>query len=63
MQKNRKHIKQSKGERLHWVSISGDQNSVVYSVTLNSRFLKPVRVSEIRNNKASLNTNLKLLVP
>lgn len=63
MQKNRKHIKLSKGERLHWVNVSGDENSVVYRVTLDSRFLKPVRVSETRNSKVALNTNLKFLVP
>lgn len=63
MLKSRKHIKQSKGERLAWISVSSEKASAVYRSSLDGRFLKPVRVSEEQGNTMPINANNKLLVP
>ena len=63
MNENRRHIKPSKGERLRWVEVSNQKNTVVYSVSLESKLFKNVRFSEVKNIKATLNSNHNLLVP
>jgi hypothetical protein len=63
MAKDRKHIKRSKGERLHWANAATEKASVVYRSALDGRFLQPARVSENQNNAASARPDHKLLVP
>ena len=64
MQKSRKHIKRSKGERLHWtIASSGEATYVVHRASLDGRFLQPARVSDERGANVSVRSNNKLLVP
>lgn len=64
MQKNRKHIKRSKGERLHWkIASGGEATNVVYISSLEGRFLQPAHVSDKRSANDSIRSNNKLLVP
>ena len=64
MQKNCKHIKRSKGERLHWkIASGGEATNVVYISSLEGRFLQPAHVSDKRSVNDSVRSNNKLLVP
>ncbi len=63
MLKDRKHIKQSKGQRLHWANVAAEKDTIVYRVALDSRFLQSVRISEKQNSTVSLRNEHKLLVP
>lgn len=60
----RKHIRRSKGERLHWKIASGGQaTNVVYISSLDGRFLQPAHVSDKKGAIDSVRSNNKLLVP
>jgi hypothetical protein len=62
--RNRKHIKKSKGERLHWkIASGGEATNVVYISSLEGRFLQPAHVSDKRGANDSVRSKSKLLVP
>ena len=63
MFKDRKHIKQSKGQRLHWTNVATEKAALVYRVSLDSRFLQSARISEKHSSTVSLRNEHKLLVP
>lgn len=63
MAKDRKHIKRSKGERLHWTNVTSEKTAVVYRSVLDGRFLQPARISENQDNVVATRPDHKLLVP
>lgn len=63
MLKDQKHIKKSKGLRLHWLRTSTVKNALGYRVSLTSKFLEPLLHSDQQVNQGKANPDQKLLVP